>query len=164
MSEKGSSTGVIFLVILVIGVFTVALLKTPVSVLFGGSSVSMGTATVSGHIKPAELAKTGAAPQTDIANVVAKKTQPTETKVVSEVNAELKVPGMCIACHGTGVAGAPKIGDKSAWEERAKQGIDKLIISAAKGKGNMPPQGVSFNNDQIKQAIKGMLSRSGLNK
>ena len=45
-----------------------------------------------------------------------------------------------------------------------KQGIDKLIISAVKGKGNMPPQGVSFNNDQIKQAIKGMLSRSGLSK
>lgn len=162
MSEKDSSTGVIFLVILVIGVFTVALLKTPVSVLFGGNGVSTGTATVSSDIKPVELRKTEEVPQVDTANVPAEKTQPTETKVVSKVKAELKVPAMCIACHGTGVAGAPKIGDKSAWEERAKQGIDKLIISASKGKGNMPPQGISFNNDQLKDAIKAMLGKSGL--
>ena len=162
MSEKDSNTGPILLVILVIGVFTVALLKTPVSVLFGGNSISTGTATVANHIKPVESVKQGAAPQVDTVNVAAEKPQPTETKVVSDVKVELKVPGICVACHGTGVAGAPKIGKKSDWEERAKQGMDVLINSASRGKGNMPPQGAGFNNDQLKEAIEAMLSKSGL--
>jgi cytochrome c5 len=47
----------------------------------------------------------------------------------------------CVACHGTGVAGAPKIGDKAAWAPRLKQGMDTLHQSALKGKGAMPPKG-----------------------
>jgi cytochrome c5 len=47
----------------------------------------------------------------------------------------------CAACHGTGVAGAPKIGDKAAWAPRLKQGMDTLHQSALKGKGAMPPKG-----------------------
>jgi cytochrome c5 len=47
----------------------------------------------------------------------------------------------CVACHGTGVAGAPKIGDKAAWAPRLKQGTDTLHQSALKGKGAMPPKG-----------------------
>lgn len=162
MSDKDSNAGPIFLVILVIGVFTVALLKTPVSVLFGGNDVSTGAATVANHIKPVEPGKKGVVPQVDRANMAAEKQQPTETKVISEVKAELEVPGICVACHSTGVAGAPKIGKKSDWEERAKQGIDTLINSASRGKGNMPPQGAGFNNDQLKEAIEAMLSKSGL--
>ena len=47
----------------------------------------------------------------------------------------------CVACHGTGVAGAPKIGDKAAWAPRLKQGFDTLHQSALHGKGAMPPKG-----------------------
>jgi cytochrome c5 len=47
----------------------------------------------------------------------------------------------CSACHATGVAGAPKIGDKAAWAPRLKQGPDTLHQSALKGKGAMPPKG-----------------------
>jgi cytochrome c5 len=47
----------------------------------------------------------------------------------------------CAACHGTGVAGAPKLGDKAAWAPRLKQGMDTLHQSALKGKGAMPPKG-----------------------
>jgi cytochrome c5 len=47
----------------------------------------------------------------------------------------------CSACHGTGVAGAPKVGDKAAWAPRLKQGMDTLHQSALKGKGAMPPKG-----------------------
>jgi cytochrome c5 len=47
----------------------------------------------------------------------------------------------CVACHATGVAGAPKIGDKAAWAPRLKQGMDTLHQSALKGKGAMPPKG-----------------------
>jgi cytochrome c5 len=47
----------------------------------------------------------------------------------------------CGACHGAGVAGAPKLGDKAAWAPRLKQGLDTLHQSALKGKGAMPPKG-----------------------
>lgn len=48
----------------------------------------------------------------------------------------------CIACHGTGAAGAPKTGDKAAWEPRMAAGIDALVASTKKGKNAMPPMGL----------------------
>jgi cytochrome c5 len=50
---------------------------------------------------------------------------------------------ICQACHLTGAAGAPKVGDKAAWGPRLAQGIDGLTASAIKGKGAMPPKGGS---------------------
>ncbi|MGI8896656.1 MAG: c-type cytochrome [Casimicrobiaceae bacterium] len=47
----------------------------------------------------------------------------------------------CVACHGAGIAGAPKFGDKAAWTPRLKTGIDSLYAAAIKGKGAMPPKG-----------------------
>lgn len=63
----------------------------------------------------------------------------------------------CITCHGAGVAGAPKFGDKAAWAPRLKQGMDALYTSALKGKGVMPPKGGAANSDdEIKAAVKYM--------
>jgi cytochrome c5 len=47
----------------------------------------------------------------------------------------------CVACHGAGVAGAPKFGDKAAWAPRIKTGVNALTASVVKGKGAMPPKG-----------------------
>lgn len=64
---------------------------------------------------------------------------------------------VCITCHGAGVAGAPKFGDKAAWAPRLKQGMDALYTSALKGKGVMPPKGGAANSDdEIKAAVKYM--------
>lgn len=49
--------------------------------------------------------------------------------------------GACAACHGTGIAGAPKTGDRAAWAPRLAQGVDGLTQSVLKGKGAMPPKG-----------------------
>lgn len=70
----------------------------------------------------------------------------------------------CIVCHSTGVAGAPKVGDKAAWEPRLAQGMDTLVSTALKGKGAMPPKGghASLSNAEIKAAIEYMLGKSGL--
>ena len=46
-----------------------------------------------------------------------------------------------MVCHGAGIAGAPKTGDKAAWAPRIKQGVDVLYQSALKGKNAMPPKG-----------------------
>jgi cytochrome c5 len=48
---------------------------------------------------------------------------------------------VCFACHGAGVAGAPKFGDKAAWAPRVAQGVNVLHASALKGKGAMPAKG-----------------------
>ncbi len=60
----------------------------------------------------------------------------------------------CVACHGTGAAGAPKLGDKAAWAPRLKKGQDVLYASAIKGIGIMPPKGgASASDDEIKAAV-----------
>jgi cytochrome c5 len=66
---------------------------------------------------------------------------------------------VCSACHATGVAGAPKVGDKAAWAPRVGQGIDALTASAIKGKGAMPPKGGSSASDaDIKTVVTYMVS------
>ena len=39
----------------------------------------------------------------------------------------------CMACHGTGAAGAPKLGDAAAWAGRIGKGMDALYASGASG-------------------------------
>lgn len=70
----------------------------------------------------------------------------------------------CLACHTTGAAGAPKLGDKAAWEPRFAQGLDALVANAIKGKGAMPPKGgnPSWSDEEIKNAIEFMLDKAGL--
>ena len=66
----------------------------------------------------------------------------------------------CQVCHGAGVAGAPKFGDKAAWAPRIATGLPALYASVLKGKGAMPPRGTaaSATDDQIKAAVQYMVS------
>ena len=61
----------------------------------------------------------------------------------------------CVACHGTGAAGAPKLGDKAAWAPRLKQGAAVLQDHAIKGKGAMPPKGgnMALSDAAVKAAV-----------
>jgi cytochrome c5 len=68
----------------------------------------------------------------------------------------------CTACHSTGAAGAPKIGDQAAWAPRIKQGFDTLVNSALKGKGAMPAQGGGdFSDLEIARAVAFMANKAG---
>jgi len=62
---------------------------------------------------------------------------------------------VCMACHSTGAAGAPKYGDKAAWAPRLKQGQPALYAAALKGKGAMPPKGgnTTLSDDAVKAAV-----------
>jgi cytochrome c5 len=68
----------------------------------------------------------------------------------------------CVACHATGAADAPKLGDKAAWGPRIAQGTDVLYTSVLKGKGAMPPKAgqVNLSDDVIKAAVDYMVSKS----
>jgi len=64
----------------------------------------------------------------------------------------------CVACHGAGIAGAPKFGDKAAWAPRIAQGVNVLYAHAIKGfqgkVGVMPPKGGSSAPDaEVKSAV-----------
>jgi cytochrome c5 len=64
----------------------------------------------------------------------------------------------CVACHGAGIAGAPKFGDKAAWAPRIAQGNSVLYEHALKGfqgkAGMMPPKGGSTASDSdVKSAV-----------
>ncbi|MFT3906530.1 MAG: c-type cytochrome [Steroidobacteraceae bacterium] len=67
--------------------------------------------------------------------------------------------GVCKACHGTGLAGAPKAGDKSAWGSRLAEGKPALYEHALKGytgkTGVMPVKGgrTDLSDDLIKQGV-----------
>ena len=66
----------------------------------------------------------------------------------------------CNACHGTGLVGAPKIGDGADWGKRAKEqgGVDGLLAKAITGLNAMPPKGTCLDcsDDELKGAIKKM--------
>ncbi len=68
----------------------------------------------------------------------------------------------CQACHATGAAMAPKLGDKAAWAPRIALGMDAMVASAINGKGVMPPKGtcMSCSDDDLKAAVEYMVSKS----
>ena len=66
----------------------------------------------------------------------------------------------CIACHGAGVANAPKFGDKNAWAMHLMHGTEHVYENALKGKGAMPPKGgnLTLSEAEVKAAVDYMLA------
>ncbi|SOE52352.1 c-type cytochrome [Orrella dioscoreae] len=66
----------------------------------------------------------------------------------------------CFACHGAGVAGAPKFGDKAAWAKYIATGEDAMMEVVIKGKGAMPPKGGAANasNEDLLAAVRYMVN------
>lgn len=69
---------------------------------------------------------------------------------------------VCSACHATGAAGAPKVGDAAAWGPRIKTGYEALLNSALKGKNAMPAQGGGDVADiEVGRAVVYMANQAG---
>ncbi|MDB5918065.1 MAG: cytochrome c5 family protein [Massilia sp.] len=68
----------------------------------------------------------------------------------------------CLACHGAGVMGAPKSGDKAAWKPRLAKGVPTMYASAVDGVRMMPPKGgnMMLKNEDVKAAVDYMVSKS----
>jgi len=69
---------------------------------------------------------------------------------------------VCMACHAAGVAGAPKTGDKAAWQPRIAQGKEALYTSALHGKNAMPAKGgmASAPDADVKAAVDYLVSQA----
>ena len=101
---------------------------------------------------------------------VAERIKPVASITISEAGAgggartgEEIVKAACAACHSTGAANAPKIGDKGTWAPRLAAGLDGLTKSAIKGKNGMPPRGglPDLSDYEISRAIVYMANQSG---
>lgn len=70
--------------------------------------------------------------------------------------------GNCIACHSTGAAGAPKLGDVAAWAPLIKTGAAALLASSLKGKGVMPARGGNpkLTDAEVQAAVNYIISQS----
>ena len=68
----------------------------------------------------------------------------------------------CLSCHGAGVLGAPKFGDKAMWGPRIAQGIDTLHTHAIDGIRMMPPKGgnATLKDEDVKAAVDYMVSKA----
>jgi cytochrome c5 len=122
------------LVLIFIVIFTIAKMVT-------GGFYAHDVNTEAMDAKVAERVKPVAEVTVGMAAAAAKKVS-AEPAVV---DGKSVFQGTCFACHGTGAAGAPKIGDKANWGPRIAKGMDTLkkhAIHGFQGKsGVMPAKG-----------------------
>ncbi|KXO06783.1 c-type cytochrome [Marinobacter excellens] len=68
----------------------------------------------------------------------------------------------CMACHTTGAAGAPVIGNADQWGPRIEKGMDTLIDHAINGFNAMPAKGgcASCSDEEIVASIEFIIEQS----
>jgi cytochrome c5 len=100
--------------------------------------------------------------------VTATKTKTEKTYVANLENGKKVYSKVCIACHMTGVAGAPALKDKARWTEIAAKGMKQLHQHAIKGftgkHGVMPPKGTctDCSDQDLYDAVAYMLKTAGV--
>jgi cytochrome c5 len=111
--------------------------------------------------------KKPAAGATNMERAIAERIQKVGAVEIRDANRPLRsgeevFKGQCAACHATGAAGAPKLGDKGAWAPRIAKKFDALVTSALKGKGAMAPQGGGdFSDVEIARGVAFMANAAG---
>jgi len=108
-----------------------------------------------------------AAGAANTAESVAARIQKVGSVQVRDANRPLKAGEevykvQCAACHAAGLAGSPKLGDKTAWAPRIKTGYKALLNSSLKGKNAMGAQGGGEHSDtEIGRAVVYMTNAAG---
>ena len=145
-------------------VICVLALVVPVAIALLGAQLVSGSKhidasetkkSVAQRIKPVgELVKYDGAPPPAAATVVA--------VVAKAKSGEEVYNGACVACHGAGIAGAPKTGDKALWAPRIAQGVATLYEHAIKGFKTMPAKGgqVALSDDEVKASVDYQVAKS----
>lgn len=127
----------------------------------GGNAAAGGTASIAGPTAAAAAAGASAPPK-----VLAPQPSGAAAAAAATADAGGKPDGAkiyatgCAACHASGVAGAPKLGDKASWGPRLQQGTAALTASVIKGKGAMPPKGglAGASEAELRAAVEHMLA------
>ena len=98
-----------------------------------------------------------------------------EEALAADVRREVHGPGErpaeeiyerhCKACHETGAARAPRVGDSAWWEDALdNRGIEGLLRTTIQGVRAMPRRGMcmSCTDDELEATIRWMLEESGV--
>jgi cytochrome c5 len=115
---------------------------------------------------------TGAGTQSQSAEAITERVRPVadEGYTLKDMNApkvlqsgETVYTAVCAACHTTGAAGAPKLGDASAWGPRIAEGYATLVKHAIEGIRAMPAKGGNPDLDDVEvaRAVVYMANQSG---
>lgn len=127
---------------------------------------------VTSNAKPAassnaESLALGGLTQAEAEKAVAARIQKVGSVEIRDATRALKAgeevyKAQCVACHGAGLAGAPKFQDGGAWAPRIATGYEALWNSALKGKGAMGAQGGGDYDDvEVGRAVVYMTNAAG---
>ncbi len=112
------------------------------------------------RIKPVGEVYVGSVPDEALAKAkqATDSAAPTTTKPAFASGKEV-YDSVCLACHSTGAAGAPKYSDKDAWAKFLEKGVEGNYAVAINGAGAMPPKGgrMDLSEDDVKSAVDYML-------
>lgn len=118
---------------------------------------------------PMDSAQQGQQPEADVQPDVT-ESQPAQSETPVPVEQDQAMTGeqvfkkYCMACHMTGAANAPRVGDTEAWAPRIAKGMDVLLMSAVNGVPNtaMPAAGTctSCTEGELQAAIEFMIEQS----
>jgi len=103
-----------------------------------------------------------------ILSATASYTDTSETLQLAQLsdgfNPEQKYMASCFACHSTGAAGAPKVGEGMIveWEARLEKGLDAMVANTVNGLNTMPAKGLCFDctDDDLRAIVEYMIETS----
>ena len=123
----------------------------------GGDPALSEDEVMSAVIHILRLATAGAG--SAVVTPTAKSAKPVE---VTSAKGRSVYQASCAACHATGAAGAPKLGDIASWGPRIGLGLASLHTNALKGKGAMPAKGgnATLADADVKAAVDFMVAQS----
>ena len=101
-------------------------------------------------------------PEASVADPAADATPMEVAAAAPEFDAEGAYQMSCNACHGSGAAGAPMLGDAGAWEARMEKGMDALMSNVINGIGAMPARGICMtcSDGDLQDIVNYMLAQN----
>ena len=156
--------GFSMMILVAVAALNIAIATLICGVLSKAAPIDMSAKATAARIAPVGMLNTGAAiaapaPVAAAASVVAASVASAAARSGEDV-----YNATCVSCHGTGAAGAPKLGDAAAWAPRIAKGTDALVQSAIKGVPgtSMMPKGMcaDCSNDDLKATVAYMTSMS----
>lgn len=114
------------------------------------------------NIDDGSAPQTPAAPEVTAGEETAAAAAPVAAAAAESLSGEQIYQRNCMACHTTGAAGAPKLGDAAAWAPRIAQGMDTVMANVTNGLNAMPPKGLCMtcSDDELKSVVDYILSQS----
>ena len=108
--------------------------------------------------QPAAAAPAAAAP---MATTPVEDAEEVVEVAASGFDAEATYMANCNACHAAGVANAPKLGDKAAWDARMEKGMDAIMVNVMNGINAMPAKGLCMtcSADDLQEIVNYMVAK-----